>query len=158
MAKAVINYNGTEYDSADFEFDLLVPLVNCLSRLTGLDGMQLVNAAPELKAVFASVPMYAHPTRQAAKADMVEILLEMFPTAPIREMTAGAATSMLKVLEQAFQTISMEDAEPPTSIDATSDNPESGDVPIIAIEPEPACPMPAPAETVVVADVEEAIA
>lgn len=158
MAKAVINYKGTEYKSADFEFDLLVPLVNCLSRLTGLDGMQLVNVTPELKAVFASVPMYVHPSRQAAKSDMVEILLEMFPTAPIGEMTAGAATTMLNILEQAFKSISMDDVAPPTPIGATSDNPEGGSGPTVelATEPEPACPMPTPAAPV--AETEGAIA
>jgi hypothetical protein len=150
MVQATIEYKGGVYLSQPYKVDILIPLLASAGRLLGADLFQLVAAQnSELAAVVSAVPPMQFPDRKSARAELVEILGEIFPQLPAAEYISEM-TELLVGLTAIASGLNAE-AEEKTSIEATSDNPESGDGPIVAIEPEPACPIPIPSETVVVA-------
>lgn len=141
MVQATIEYKGGIHLSQPYKMDVLIPLLASAGRLLGADLFRLVAGQnSELAAVVSAVPPMQFPDRKSARAELVEILGEIFPHLPAAEYISEMTELLVGLTAIASGLSGIEAAESPDiPISATSD------------EPEPACPMPTPAETVVVA-------
>ena len=86
MSQATIEYNGGIYLSQPYTVSILAPLLASAGRLLGFDLPRVVaQQNPELAALIASAPLMQFESRKAARAELVEILNELFPLLPALE-------------------------------------------------------------------------